>query len=138
MRGSPLLRALLAFLAILALGWPLRELTSASTAPRAQPAAVAVEAREVGLKLTFTLVPKSVKVLHLGQEVWVETAPQAELEQTLQLAYPDEGIDLQVQIEWPADAPLAAVRVTLTDPAGEAHEKSVWGRGSVEEVVTFP
>ena len=138
MRGSPLLRALLAFLAILALGWPLRRLTIASDAPREQPKAAVVEAKEVGLRLAFTLVPKSVKVLHLGKEVWSETAPVAELEHTLKLAYPDAGIDLQFQIEWPAGAPLAAMRATLTDPAGDAHEHSVWGQGSVDEVVTFP
>ena len=138
MRGSPLLRALLVFLAILALGWPLRRLTSASDAPREQPKTVAAEAKEIGLRLAFTLAPKSVKVLHLGQEVWRESAPAAELEHTLKLAYPDAGIDLQFHIEWPADAPLAAMRARLTDPAGEAHVKSVWGQGSVEEVVTFP
>ena len=138
MRGSPLLRALLAFLAILALGWPLRRLTNASDAPREQPKAAVVAAKEVGLRLAFTLVPKSVTVLHLGKEVWSETAPTAELERTLKLAYPDAGIDLQFQIEWPADAPLAAMRATLTDPAGDAHEHSVWGQGSVDEVVTFP
>ena len=138
MRGSPLLRALLAFLAILALGWPLRRLTGAADAPREQPKAAVVEARDVGLRLTFTLVPKSLKVLHLGQEVWSETAPAAEMERTLKLAYPAAGIDLQFQIEWPADAPLAAMRASLTDPAGDAHEKSVWGQGSVDEAVTFP
>ena len=138
MRGSPLLRALLAFLAILALGWPLRRLTTAADVPREQPKPAVVEAKEVGLRLTFTLVPKSVKVLHLGHEVWSETAPAAEMERTLKLAFPAEGVDLQFQIEWPADAPLAAMRATLTDPAGDAHEKSVWGQGSVEETVTFP
>src|SRR5438093_1201657 len=127
MRGSPMLRSLLAFLAILALGWPLRRLTNASDAPHEQPKAAAVEAKEVGLRLAFTLVPKAVKVLHLGKEVWGETAPTAEMERTLKLAYPDEGIELQFQIEWPADAPLAAMRATLTDPAGDAHEHSVWG-----------
>lgn len=138
MRGSPLLRALLAFLAILALGWPLRRLTTASEAPREQPKAAVVEAKEVGLRLAFTLVPKSVTVRHLGEEVWSGTAPAAEMERTLKLAYPDAGIDLQFQIEWPADAPLAAMRATLTDPAGDAHEHSVWGQGSTDEVVTFP
>ena len=138
MRGSPLLRALLVFLAILALGWPLRRLTSASDAPREQPKTVAAEAKEIGLRLAFTHVPKSVKVLHLGQDVWSESVPVAEMQRALKLAYPDAGIDLQFQIEWPADAPLAAMRARLTDPAGEAHVKSVWGQGSVEEVVTFP
>ena len=138
MRGSPLLRALLIFLAILALGWPLRRLTSASDAPREQPAAAVAVAKEISLRLSFTLIPKSVKVLHLGQEVWSENAPTAELQRALKLAYPDAGIDLQFQIEWPAGAPLAAMRTTLTDPDGEAHEHSVWGQGSTEEVVTFP
>ena len=138
MRGSPLLRALLVFLAILALGWPLRRLTSASDAPREQPVAAVAVAKEIGLRLSFTLVPKSVKVLHLGQEVWSESAPTVEMERTLKLAYPDAGIDLQFQIEWPAGAPLAAMRATLTDPDGKAHEHSVWGQGSTEEVVTFP
>ena len=138
MRGSPLLRALLAFLAILALGWPLRRLTGAADAPREQPKAAVVAAKEIGLRLVFTLVPKSVKVLHLGREVWSESAPVAEMEHALQLAYPDAGIELQFQIEWPAGAPLAAMRATLTDPAGDAHEHSVWGQGSADEVVTFP
>ena len=138
MRGSPLLRALLVFLAILALGWPLRRLTSASDAPREQPVVAAVAAKEIGLRLSFTLAPKSVKVLHLGQEVWSESAPQTEMQRGLKLAYPAAGIDLQFQIEWPADGPLAAMRATLTDPDGEAHEHSVWGQGSTEEVVTFP
>ncbi len=138
MRGSPLLRALLAFFAILALGWPLRRLTGAADILREQPQAAVAVAQEIGLRLDFTLVPKSVRVLHLGQEVWSEAAPTAQMERTLKLAYPDAGIDLQFQIEWPADAPLAALRATLTDPAGEAHEHSVWGQGSAEEVVTFP
>ena len=138
MRGSPLLRALLAFLAILALGWPLHRLTGAAEAPRAQPKPTAAKEQEIGLKLECTAVPKSVKVLHLSQEVWSEAAPAAQMEHTLKLAYPAEGIDLQFQIEWPADAPLTAVRVTLTDPAGDTHEKSIWGQGTVDEVLTFP
>ena len=98
----------------------------------------AVEAQEIGLRLAFTLVPKSVRVLHLDTEVWSETAPVAEMEHRLKLAFPDEGIDLRFQIEWPDGAPLAAMRATLTDPAGDAHEKSVWGSGRADEVVTFP
>jgi hypothetical protein len=138
MRGSPLLRALCAFLAILALGWPLRQLTGVNVAPPKKLKAVAVEEKEVALRLECTAVPKSVKVCYLGQEVWSEPTPAAVMEHTLKIAYPEEGVDLQFQMEWPADAPLAAVRVTLTDPAGDPHEKSIWGQGSVDDVVTFP
>jgi hypothetical protein len=138
MRGSPLLRALLAFLAILALGWPLRELTGTASATRVPPKPAAAEEQGIGLRLECTVVPKSVKVLHLGELVWSEASPTAVMDHPLKFAYPEEGVDLQFQIEWPPDAPLAAVRVTLTDPAGDTYTKSIWGQGSADEVLTFP
>ncbi|MEI9895564.1 MAG: hypothetical protein WDN28_17155 [Chthoniobacter sp.] len=90
------------------------------------------------MHLTFTTAPKSFVVKHLDEEVWKATAPEADLEKEIALDYPDEGVDLQFHIEWPDDAPVAALRARLTDPAGDTHEKSVWGKGIVDEVVTFP
>jgi len=139
MRGSPLVRALVAFILIGLMGWPLWRLTREEVVAAAPAAPVAPAIKKaIQLHLTFTTVPKSVVVRHLEEEVWKVSAPQAELEQTLSLDYPDEGIDLQFHIEWPDDAPLSAMRVQLTDPAGDTHEKSVWGKGTVDEVVTFP
>ena len=142
MRGSPLLRALLAFIIIGLMGWPLWQLTRpqevlAST-PAPKPAATVATTKAIGLHLTFSTVPKSFVIRHLDKEVWKVTAPGADMEQQVTLDYPDEGVDLQFHIEWPDDAPLAALRVQLTDPAGDQHEKSVWGKGVVDEVVTFP
>jgi hypothetical protein len=141
MRGSPLLRALLAFFIIGLLGWPLWQLTrseeTVAAAPAAAPAAPAAK-KAIGLHLTFTVTPKSFIVRHLEEDVWKVAAPQADMEHEVSLDYPDEGVDLQFHIEWPDDAPLAAMRVQLTDPAGDMHEKSVWGKGPVDEVVTFP
>jgi hypothetical protein len=140
MGGSPLLRALLAFIVIGLMGWPLWQLTRpqevAASTPVAKPAVAAAKA--IGLHLTFTTVPKSFVIRHLDKEIWKATAPEADMEQQVTLVYPDEGVDLQFHIEWPDDAPLAALRVQLTDPAGDRHEKSVWGKGVVDEVVTFP
>lgn len=140
MRGSPLLRALLAFVIIGLMGWPLWQLTKpqevvASTPPAPEKSAAA---KAIGLHLTFTTAPKSFVLKHLDREVWKSTAPEADMEQQVTLEYPDEGVDLQFHIEWPEGAPLAALRVQLTDPAGDRHEKSVWGQGAVDEVVTFP
>lgn len=141
MRGSPLLRALLAFFIIGLMGWPLWQLTkpqevAASTpAPQAEPSAAA---KAIGLHLTFTTVPKSFVIKHLDKEVWKATAPAADMEQQMKFDYPAEGVDLQFHVEWPEGAPLAAMRVQLTDPAGDQHEKSVWGKDTVDEVVTFP
>ena len=140
MRGSPLARALLAFFVIALLGWPLWQLTRSdeAVAAPAPKAAVATIKKAIRLHLTFTTVPKSVTVEHLGEEVWKVTAAEADMEKEFPLDYPAEGVDLQFHIEWPEDAPLAAMRVRLTDPAGDTHDKSVWGKGAVDEVVTFP
>ena len=141
MRGSPLLRALLAFVIIGLMGWPLWQLTRpqevVASTPAPKPAAAKV-AKAIGLPLTFTTAPKSFAIRHLDQEVWKVTGPAADLEQQVTLDYPNEGVDLQFHIEWQEDAPLAALRVQLTDPAGDVHEKSVWGKGVADEVVTFP
>ena len=139
MRGSPLLRALFAFLAILSLGYPLARLTSTgeSVEVAPQPAAPAV-AREISLQLTFTTVPRKFRIIHLGKEVWSESAPAAEMERKVTLVFPKEGIDLQFQAEFPGESAQVAMRVKLTDPDGNALEKSLWGAGSIDEVLTFP
>ena len=139
MRGSPLLRAAIVFLVILALGYPLWRMTRSSEAemPSAPKAAPAVP-QELHLQLAFTLPPKSLRVLSLGKEIWQESAAPEEIEKDLKLLYPPEGIDLQFQVDWPDDAPLAAMRVKLTDPAGDEHEKTVWSKGPADEVLTFP
>jgi hypothetical protein len=138
MRGSPLVRAALAFVVILLLGWPLRELTGDAPQPVAPVAPAAVETGEIELQLSFTTIPKSIRVLHLGKEMWSDAAPAAEIERKLALPFPKEGVDLQFAVEFPDGAPLAAVRARLTDPAGETHEKSLWGTGRIDDVLTFP
>ena len=139
MRGSPLLRALLAFLAILSLGYPLRRLTTAGESPVVEAATPApAVAREISLQLTFTTPPKSLRVLHLGAPVWSETAPVAEMERKVRMVFPKEGIDLQFQAEFPEGTARTALRVRLTDPDGNELEKSLWGDAKIDEVLTFP
>ena len=137
MTGSPLLRALLAFLAIASAGFPLWKLTrpnAATVAP--QPAAAVLSA--IPVALTFSEAPESCSILHLGKVLWTQRMPALEVQETLQLEYPREGIDLQIQVAWPpADKP-AALRVKITDPDGNEHEKTIWGRGEMDEVLTFP
>lgn len=139
MRGSPLVRALLAFVVILLLGWPLRHLTGETPRARAvSPSAPEVAAKEIELQLTFTTIPKSVRVRHLGKEVWSDPAPTMKMERKLQIPFPKEGVDFQFGVTFAEGAPLAALRVRLTDPDGETREKSLWGTGEIDEVVTFP
>ena len=139
MRGSPLFRAFVAFLVLLGFGVPLWRLTLAE-APKPPEIAVLQKdtpLKEVRVRLDFTEAPTGLRVLHLGKEIWADPAPGPGLERTLTLAYPKEGIDLLFQFNWPAEK-LAAMRVRLTDPEGEEHEKTVWGGGAIAEVVSIP
>jgi len=140
MRGSPLLRALLAFIIVALLGIPLWQLTrpEAVLATPTSPVPKAEIAKAIHLHLTFTTVPKKVVVSNLDKVVWDIAAPEADMEHDVTMAYPTEGVDVQFHIEWPEDGPLSAMRVQLTDPAGDRHDKSVWGKGADDEVVTFP
>lgn len=137
MKGSPLLRALLAFVVISLAGLPLWKLTRAGKAVAAS-APVEAAAAPIPLRLTFTIAPRSFAISHVGAVVWTQGTPGTEAANTVALAYPKEGVDLRVKVAWPADAGEAAVRVRLTDPDGNEHDKTVWGRGEMEEVVTFP
>jgi hypothetical protein len=139
MRGSPLVRALIAFFIIGLMGWPLWRLTRPEViAATVQKAATSAVKKAINLHLTFTNVPKSFVIRNVGQEIWKGAAPEVDMEQEVTTDYPDEGVDLQIHVEWPEDGPLSAMRIQLTDPAGDKHEKSIWGKGAVDEVVTFP
>ena len=96
------------------------------------------EAKAIELQLTFTVLPNRFAVRHLEKDVWAENAPQADMTREIPLVFPPNGVDLVFHVEWPADGPLAAARVRLTDPAGDTHENSVWGQGTLDEVLTFP
>ena len=139
MRGSPLWRALLVFLALLTLGPLLWKLTRANAVapPVEQPIAQPAATTRVGLVLAFSTAAKKVTLLHLGKEVWTKAQPEIEEEASIELAWPKEGIELRAVVDWPEGTPTAAMRLKLTDPAGNEHDRSVWGRGSADEVLGF-
>jgi hypothetical protein len=138
-RGWPLLRALVSFVALLALGVPLWHLTR----PRAAPASVESEpadgtrSEEVRLHIEFTRPARAVKVFHLGKEIWAVTSPPRAIEKMLRIEWPAEGVDLRCQIEWSEEEALAAARIQLTAPDGSVAERSLWSRGAADEILTF-
>jgi hypothetical protein len=136
MRGSPIIRALAAFLVLLAL-WPvLARVTTPSV--QAKAAVAEVVAKKVQLALSFTAAPKRVAIVHLGKEVWAKSAPAAEEELTLDIPWPAQGGELVFRVEWPDGAPLSAMRAKLTDPQDVEIERSLWGSGPTETVLNFP
>ncbi|HEV7404079.1 MAG TPA: hypothetical protein VGO11_14160 [Chthoniobacteraceae bacterium] len=139
MRGSPILRALVALGILLALGWPLHYLLNASEAGRGGvplPAPKVEQKRPVHLQVSFTAAPAVLRVLSLGEAVWTETKPALEVERDLTVAYPKEGVELEFQVDWPEGGRNAA-KVVLTDPSGAQQTGFVWGSGKTTEVLTF-
>ena len=138
MRGSPLIRAFIAFCLIAALGWPLWHITRPTQAVAQVVEPPKTAEKDVAMQLDFTSVPKSFAVRYLEKDLWAESAPKASMKRKLKLAIPDEGVDLVFHIEWPEDGPMNAMRVQFTDPEGGKHEKSLWGQGTVDDTLTFP
>lgn len=143
MRGSPLLRAALVFIALLALAPLVASITrktvpagSVTGQPAAAPSTVAVA--KVDGAWTFTTPPQRVAVKHLGAEIWSRTSPGAQAEFSITIPWPAEGVELHVAIEWPAGTETAAARLRLTAPDGAEHDRTVWGGVAADEVLAFP
>jgi hypothetical protein len=137
MRGSPIFRAVLAFLAILALAPLVAKVASPPPRTGAIVAPV-VASGKIGMSLAFTAVPKGVTISHLGREVWKKAELEADEEFSLELPWPEQGGELVFRVEWPEGAPLSAMRVRLTTPQDVEIERSLWGAGPVESVLNFP
>lgn len=144
MRGSPLQRALLLLVALLALCVPLKRITRTEASggtpdpPADRPSETGdAPVQKLGLLLSFTKGAERVELRHLGQPVWSKDHPGLQETADFSLPFPKEGIELAVSVRWPGED-LSAVRVRLTTPEGSELERSVWGGATVEAVLSFP
>ena len=138
MRGSPILRAVLVFIALLALAPLLWRLTRADARTAPQPVALTpAKIAKTDVRLTFSTPAKRVTIQHLGKEVWSKATPAAEENFTCEIPWPKEGVELHALVEWPEGTRAAAMRVRLTAPDGTEHDRSVWGDGVADDVLVF-
>ncbi|MBO0696620.1 MAG: hypothetical protein J2P56_11055, partial [Verrucomicrobia bacterium] len=104
MRGSPLLRVLLVVIALLAVLWPLRSLTTHRVErPAASAQSVAVPESNAHLVLTSTSFPFTFEISHLGKTIWKGETPQSSVSRDVTMAFPPEGVDLLVDVKWQDD-----------------------------------
>jgi hypothetical protein len=136
MRGSPLVRAILIIAILLLALIPLWRLTHKPESAPFVEAAPAAKA-SVRVELTFAHAPSDFQILHLGKIIWEGTSPGETAQKNLAMEFPKEGIDLEVKATWPAATPLTAVRVSVTRGNDAAIEKTAWGKGALDEVLTF-
>ncbi len=138
MRGSPILRAVLVFLALLSLApvlWRFTRADARSVQPVfPQPA----KNGKAEVRLTFSTPAKLAVIQHLGREVWSKASPAAQENFTCEILWPKEGVELRVIVEWPEGTRTAAMRARLTAPDGTEHDRTVWGDAAADDVLTFP
>ena len=139
MRGSPILRALVAFIALLALAPLLWRITHPVACARTvqPPAKQHPENVKVKVRLTFSTPPMRVVFQHLGRDVWHHLMPAVQEDFTCEIPWPKEGVDLHVVVAWPEGTRSAAMRIRLTAPDGTEHDRTVWGDADADEVLTF-
>jgi len=139
MGGSPLLRAFLVAIALLALLAPLRTLTSrrSETATLVKPAAQSLTAKnKVRLELTSTTVPFKYQITGGGKTIWSGESNSTTAATDAELNFPPEGIDLVLDASW-NEKKQTAVKLALIPQDSDMMAKTIWGTTSVSEVLTF-
>jgi hypothetical protein len=122
---------------LLALLLPLRSLTTARPAPLASKADPPVANTRVHLQLTSTAVPFHFEVRHLGDVIWQGEAATATTTADVSMPFPKEGVDLAVKATW-TGGQTAAVKLALSANGAGPLERTIWGDGAAEDVLTFP
>jgi len=139
MGGSPLLRAFLVVIALLALLAPLRTLTSrrSETATLVKQAAQSLTAKnKVRLELTSTTVPFKYQIIGGGKTIWSGESNSTTVATDAELNFPPEGIDLVLDASW-NEKKQTAVKLALVPQDSDMMAKTIWGTTSVSEVLTF-
>ncbi|MBV8227292.1 MAG: hypothetical protein JO232_19110 [Verrucomicrobia bacterium] len=137
MKGSPLTRAIMTVVALLALLLPLQRLTSHQSATVSAPLPENSTAKQkLHLELVSTTVPFKFRVAHDGESVWSGESNSPTVSTDTELSFPPEGIDLVLDVSWSQDKETA-VRLALTPQDSDTIAKTVWGTTSASEVLTF-
>ena len=137
MKGSPLARAIMTLIALLALLLPLRRLTShQSTTVLPPPAQVSSAKKKLHLELTCTTVPFRFQITSEGKPLWKGESNSTTVSTDRELKFPPEGIDLVLDASW-TEEKETAVRLALTPEDSETIVKTMWGTTSASEVLTF-
>ena len=138
MRGSPILRAVLVFLALLGLSpllWQLTRPALAQTDRKPQPE---VKSVPVEVRLNFSTSATRVVIQHLGRNVWSKDTPELSEDFSAEIPWPKEGVELHTLVTWPEGTPNAAMRMRLTAPDGTEYDRSAWGGATADDVLRFP
>lgn len=138
MGGSPLVRAILVVIVLLALLVPLRTLTSrrSETATSVKQAQGLTAKKKVRLELTSTTVPFKYQITGGGKTIWSGESNSTTVATDTEFNLPLEGVDLVLDASW-NEKKQTAVRLALIPQDSDMMAKTIWGTTSVSEVLTF-
>jgi hypothetical protein len=140
MHGSPLLRTVTVLLLLLLAAIPLWRMTHEAAAASVIPAASAPEAQsQVHLAVAFAQKPLRFEISYLGKSIWQSgLVTSLTAEKDIPMSYPKEGVDLEYTVVWPPGTPLCAARLSVAPNDAEPVEKTLWGTGQIDDILSFP
>jgi hypothetical protein len=129
-------------LLLLAAGVPLWRMTHEAAAASVLPVASASTAQaesQVHLAVAFAQKPLRFEISYLGKPIWEsDLVTTLTAEKDIAMNYPKEGVDLEYNVVWPPGTPLCAARLSVSENDAEPVEKTLWGTGQVDDVLSFP
>ena len=143
MHGSPITRTVVVVIVLLLMGIPLMRMTGKTAAGQGTGVRqVAPEQRSIStVHLGVTFVPRAARfeVDYLGKTIWKSDVMSESATMEVPMIVPKEGVDLEYKVEWPAGTTgQTAARLSVAVGNAEATEKTLWGTGNVDDVLTFP
>jgi hypothetical protein len=140
MHGSPLLRTAVVTLLLLVAGVPMWRMTHETAAVSVIPVTEAKQTEsQAHLAVAFAQKPLSFEIKYLGKTIWHSEPVEALTEEKdIAMNIPKEGVDLEYQVIWPPGTPMTAARLSVAPNDAEPVEKTLWGTGQVDDVLTFP
>lgn len=134
MRGFPLINTAVILVALGLILIPMIKLTSAppKVTPRKSIDDTPSDTIPVEIEVRHAHQPEQLSISHLGKEIWTIGS-----DSETQLVIPEEGVDLLVQVRWPEGTPESAVEISLAPQAMASLSRNLWGKGDLEEILTF-
>lgn len=141
MRGAPPLHLVLLAVAFALFAIPLAQLTFArheTVMVKAEAPTTASLKTEALLRIRFAHVPQSLSLKMGDRELMPSLPLVSPLEIRTDMVIPTEGLDLMLDVAWPAGTPETAVTIDLEPDGLDTQSHTRWSSGTqLHEILPF-
>jgi len=115
-------------------------MTHEAAAESVIPTVAAPDAQSiVHLAAGFAPKPLRYEVSYLGKTIWrSDLVTSDSAAKDIAMPYPKEGVDLEYKVVWPPGTEQCAAYLSVAPGDAEPVVKTLWGDGTVDDVLTFP